>query len=328
MDTKSTRYISCYAFGKEHRVKLELPERIKLRYENETFDLVTMRFLKEPIRIIVIGDSGVGKTCFIQCVTNRLTNVTQQTTIGCDYYVKRNVEIVDETGDTSFVVESVGIHDPAGSEKFHAVIPSFYTHTMGAIVLLSPDSLNSLKNIVYWTSCYEKYKPNNPHIYVMNKKDLLPDGEIPECATNTCKITKKIVSKVISDCGESLGIKNEADIHLVCTTTGKYKDYVNNEGETIIQGDGVDDALQLIVFKILVKKINYLHKLTTCKNKEHEALCYDFIKEFNLRQTISSSLERKSSTESNTAPSQSIDVSLTPPKSSDKRNKSTFFSFC
>ena len=122
---------------------------------------------KKPIscKVIVVGDSGVGKTSIISRYLDKF-NVNERSTIGASYSTK-----LQEIGKYTI---SFDIWDTAGQERFRSVNSMFYKEAYACIFvydITNVESFNSIKT--YW---YDSVKDNSiPEIIftvVGNKSDL------------------------------------------------------------------------------------------------------------------------------------------------------------
>ena len=77
-------------------------------------------------KIIVVGDSGVGKTCLVLSAIKHKFNSDYTSTIGFDHYSLR-IKIND-------IIIKFQIWDTCGQEKFSPIISGFYRKS--AIVIL------------------------------------------------------------------------------------------------------------------------------------------------------------------------------------------------
>ncbi|KAJ9577657.1 hypothetical protein L9F63_005737 [Diploptera punctata] len=125
--------------------------------------------VKHDVKIIVIGNSGVGKTSFIKRFTHHHFLVNYRTTVGVDFFSK--------TIATSYGYVTLNIHDIAGQDRSGFLCRSFYKKCNGVIIcydLTNKQSLNSVKN---WVShldsvvCPEDGSVT-PRILVGNKCDI------------------------------------------------------------------------------------------------------------------------------------------------------------
>ena len=118
-----------------------------------------------PCKVIVVGDSGVGKTSiinrYLQCY-----NPDEKSTLGASFSSK--TQIVDNYNI------SFEIWDTAGEERFRAVNSIFYKDASICLIVYDITDLKSFQNIKdYWyNSVKENAKPDIIFGIAGNKKDL------------------------------------------------------------------------------------------------------------------------------------------------------------
>ena len=116
-------------------------------------------------KILVIGDTSVGKTCFIMRYADNIFQESYISTIGMDYKLKN---ITLENGK----LVKLQIWDTAGQEKFHSITKSFYKGANGIILIYSVLDKNSLQNVKNWMESIKAQVPENVAIILIgNKKD-------------------------------------------------------------------------------------------------------------------------------------------------------------
>ncbi|XP_052754459.1 ras-related protein Rab-18A-like [Galleria mellonella] len=93
-------------------------------------------------KILLIGDSAVGKTNIILAFTKGRYNPLQPVTVGVDYKIK-DIEV-------NGVKVKLSIWDTAGQEKFSSLIPSFYRNAHGAIFVYDTTEPQTLANLEKW----------------------------------------------------------------------------------------------------------------------------------------------------------------------------------
>ena len=127
-------------------------------------------------KIVLLGDSGVGKTCIISRYISGNFDESSATTNGASYCSK-NVNF-DKLGKNLLL----DIWDTAGQEKYRALTKFFYKDA--AIVILvyditRRDSFDNIKNV--W---YQEVKENGAKDIILgiagNKSDLYENEEVPE----------------------------------------------------------------------------------------------------------------------------------------------------
>ena len=119
-------------------------------------------------KVIVIGNSGVGKTCLsIKMTTNEFSSKNLPT-LGFDYfpfYFKHKNTII-----------KLEIWDTCGQENYRSLIKSFYNYSSLAIVVYAIDDINSFNSIEEWTrQCKNECSPETKFILIGNKADLGPE---------------------------------------------------------------------------------------------------------------------------------------------------------
>ena len=128
------------------------------------------------VKVVLLGDSGVGKTCIISRYISNLFEDNVKSTNGASYASKR----VDYPKLKKSLI--LDIWDTAGQEKFKALTKFFYKDA--AIVILvyditRRDSFDNIKNV--W---YQEVKENGAKDIILgiagNKSDLYENEEVPE----------------------------------------------------------------------------------------------------------------------------------------------------
>ena len=118
------------------------------------------------IKLILLGDAGVGKTSIMERISKNKYEDTKDATIGIQYEIK-----IIKYKDKSYRIQ---LFDTAGQEKYKSIINSFYRLGNGFFVvfdLTNESSLNSVKNWI--KEIQEKSPEPDPIIIILgNKNDL------------------------------------------------------------------------------------------------------------------------------------------------------------
>ena len=121
----------------------------------------------EKIQIILVGESGVGKTSLIRRYTNNIFNSNHLETIGIEFYNK------EEKINNKII--QIKFWDTAGQEIFHSLTKNFYRKADGIIIVYDITNKESFERIQDWIkSIYDNtdtYKEIQM-IIVGNKIDL------------------------------------------------------------------------------------------------------------------------------------------------------------
>ncbi|XP_077195949.1 ras-related protein Rab-19 isoform X2 [Paroedura picta] len=113
-------------------------------------------------KIILIGDSNVGKTCVVHRFKSGQYSVKQQNTIGVDFTV-RSLEI-----DGKKV--KIQVWDTAGQERFRTITQSYYRSAHGAILAYDMTKRSTFESIPHWIHEIEKYGAANLVMMLIGNK--------------------------------------------------------------------------------------------------------------------------------------------------------------
>jgi len=122
-------------------------------------------------KVLLIGDSGVGKSCVLhRFIEDTFTN-NFISTIGVDFRIKT----MDVNGKTI----KLQIWDTAGQERFRVITSAYYRGAHGIIVVYDVTDENSFKNLNYWFNEIAKYAPENINKFLIgNKSDDVVNKKI------------------------------------------------------------------------------------------------------------------------------------------------------
>lgn len=97
---------------------------------------------------MIIGDSGVGKSCLLLRFADNSYNESHVSTIGVDFKVK-TVHVQDK-------VAKLQIWDTAGQERFRSITSSYYRGANGIVVVFDVTDAASFSNLKAWFSEIER----------------------------------------------------------------------------------------------------------------------------------------------------------------------------
>ena len=132
-----------------------------------TYEILSEDFTQYELtfKIIVVGDSGVGKSCLTMRGTKNQFEEYYSPTVGFEFFTF-NIRINDKN-------IKLQIWDTCGQEAYRSLITSFYRNSSLAILVYSIDNKNSYTNIENWLN--EIKSQANPEIKIFligNKTDL------------------------------------------------------------------------------------------------------------------------------------------------------------
>eukprot|EP00127_Corallochytrium_limacisporum_P006672 Clim_evm51s232 gene=Clim_evmTU51s232 len=117
-------------------------------------------------KLLLIGDSGVGKSCLLLRFADDTYQESYISTIGVDFKI-RTIELDKK-------VIKLQIWDTAGQERFRTITSSYYRGAHGIIVVYDVTDQESFSNVQTWLSEIDRYATENVNkLLVGNKCDLL-----------------------------------------------------------------------------------------------------------------------------------------------------------
>jgi len=118
------------------------------------------------LKLVVIGDYGVGKSSLITRYVHNTFDSDYISTIGVDFLINE-VRVEKYDAKVQFVIWDIG-----GQEEWKSKINLYLNGTDGGIVVCDLTRPITAKNIALWVGYLEKYTKNVPYIVVGNKSDL------------------------------------------------------------------------------------------------------------------------------------------------------------
>ena len=128
---------------------------------------------KIEYKVILIGNSAVGKTSLFKKITTGQFSEKNISTIGMD---KKTLEVEIESNGKKPV--EISLVDTAGQERFRAITKNYFKESDGILLLYDVTNLESFKNVEIWIeSIHESLGNHKDSKYVIfligNKIDLI-----------------------------------------------------------------------------------------------------------------------------------------------------------
>ena len=118
-------------------------------------------------KLVIIGDSGVGKSCILLRFADDTFTENYYSTIGVDFRFK----CVD-IGERKCKLQ---IWDTAGQERFKTVTSAYYRGADGIIIVFDQTDRESFNNIQHWIDDISRYSTDEPAKIIIANKDDMPD---------------------------------------------------------------------------------------------------------------------------------------------------------
>ncbi|XP_038561705.1 ras-related protein Rab-8B isoform X2 [Micropterus salmoides] len=118
-------------------------------------------------KLLLIGDSGVGKTCLLFRFSEDSFNTTFISTIGIDFKI-RTIEL-----DGKRV--KLQIWDTAGQERFRTITTAYYRGAMGIMLVYDICNEKSFENIKNWIRNIEEHASSDVEKMILGNKCDMTD---------------------------------------------------------------------------------------------------------------------------------------------------------
>ncbi|XP_023811563.1 ras-related protein Rab-8B [Oryzias latipes] len=118
-------------------------------------------------KLLLIGDSGVGKTCLLFRFSEDSFNTTFISTIGIDFKI-RTIEL-----DGKRV--KLQIWDTAGQERFRTITTAYYRGAMGIMLVYDICNEKSFDNIKNWIRNIEEHASSDVEKMILGNKCDMTD---------------------------------------------------------------------------------------------------------------------------------------------------------
>mmetsp|Transcript_71387 Transcript_71387/g.107937 ORF Transcript_71387/g.107937 Transcript_71387/m.107937 type:complete len:234 (-) Transcript_71387:134-835(-) len=152
---------------------------------------------KKTLKIVILGDSGVGKTSLMNRYSTGKFTGQYKATIGADFLSKENVVVTDMYGQRHLV--TLQIWDTAGQERFQSLGVGFYRGADACLLVYDITDPHSLDNLDHWRKEFLDQVGGGlqglgdsstvfPFVVLGNKMDKAQDRLVPpEAAEEWCR---------------------------------------------------------------------------------------------------------------------------------------------
>lgn len=118
-------------------------------------------------KVVMVGESGVGKTSLVEKFVSGKFSKDVSTTIGAAY-VKCNVQIEEAS-------MTLSLWDTAGQERFQSLIPLYLRNAHGLVFVFDAENDKDTKSLdTIYESLKDQILPDMQFVLCANKFDLVP----------------------------------------------------------------------------------------------------------------------------------------------------------
>lgn len=180
-------------------------------------------------KIVIIGDSGVGKSnIFTRFIKDEFI-IDSKATIGVEFSAK-NITIKEK-------VIKAQVWDTAGQERFKALAKNYYRGAVGALLVYDITNYDSFKNAEKWLKEVKEHaEPNLVTLLIGNKSDL--DEKRAVKTEEGAEFAQKVGSGFIETSAKN-NVNIDSAFHRLVSEVFDILDKVGEEAETTKQTDNV-----------------------------------------------------------------------------------------
>ena len=121
-------------------------------------------------KVLLLGDSTVGKTCFLLRYCDKTFQEAHLSTIGLDYRLKSMT-----LANGKHI--KLQIWDTAGQDRFRAITKNYYKGANGIILIYDVTNIQSFENVKNWIAQIKEEANPNAIIYLAGNKIDVNESE-------------------------------------------------------------------------------------------------------------------------------------------------------
>ena len=123
-------------------------------------------------KILLLGDTTVGKTCFLMKYTDKTFQEIHMATIGLDYRLK---SMKLKNGKDI----KLQMWDTAGQDRYRAITKNYYKGSHGILLLYDITNIQTFESVKQWVTQIREEATQNVIVYLVgNKSDMEEEREV------------------------------------------------------------------------------------------------------------------------------------------------------
>lgn len=131
--------------------------------------------LKTERKVVIVGESGVGKTSIINLYVKGKFSERNEVTLGGSFL---QAKVPIKSGQ----VVKLDVWDTAGQERYRSMINMFYRNATAAMIVFDVTNMDSFRQCEFWVRKLLDQEPNCSLFLVANKSDLVEKAVDAELA--------------------------------------------------------------------------------------------------------------------------------------------------
>ena len=175
-------------------------------------------------KILLLGDSSVGKTCFLMRYTDNTFQEIHMSTIGLDYKLK-NVQLDDGK------MVKIQIWDTAGQDRFRSITKNYYKGAHGIILIYDITNQKTFENVKNWINQIKEEVSNKVTIILVGNK--IDDEDHRVVSTEQGEKMAKDFGLMFFECSAKSGVNIDSTFNELVKKTLENYSKVKMEGEKL-----------------------------------------------------------------------------------------------
>ena len=145
------------------------------------------------LTVVLIGDSGVGKSNLLSRFTRNEFNLDSKSTIGVEF-ATRSIQVDSKTIKAQ-------IWDTAGQERYRAITSAYYRGAVGALLVYDISKHQTYENVTRWLKELRDHADTNIVIMLVgNKSDLRHLRAVPTEEVCDRRMQPSVISGTLYQC--------------------------------------------------------------------------------------------------------------------------------
>lgn len=114
------------------------------------------------MKLLLVGDSGVGKSCLLLRFVEDKFNPSFITTIGIDFKIRT----IESNGKKI----KLQVWDTAGQERFRTITTAYYRGAMGIVLIYDVTDARTFENVETWHKTVTEHANDDAQIFLVGNK--------------------------------------------------------------------------------------------------------------------------------------------------------------
>ncbi|GME71020.1 unnamed protein product [Ambrosiozyma monospora] len=182
----------------------------------------------KTLKLLLVGDSGVGKSCLLLRFVDDKFNPSFITTIGIDFKIK--------TIEINGLKIKLQVWDTAGQERFRTITTAYYRGATGIIIVFDVCDENSFESVKKWFQTVQQHAKDDAQLFLVGNK--CDDSESRQVSTKQGELLAQELGLPFLESSAKSGINVNEVFY-------KLTELILERGGDDLQAPGVNDKVNV-----------------------------------------------------------------------------------